>query len=133
MESKHLDARGKGEYTYDYRNDTLLFKIKNREYNMSIEFENLVVDIDKEGFITGLRIFDASQLFKLSKIALNKVRSFEFNTKVETGDKKEKVITIQLRFVPMLRNKPMIKQGQNIVRESFSSQIKNSEVLCTVA
>ena len=133
MENKHLDARGKGEYTYDYRNDTLLFKIKNREYNMSIEFENLVVDIDKEGFITGLRIFDASQLFKLSKIALNKVRSFEFNTKVETGDKKEKVITIQLRFVPMLRNKPMIKQGQNIVRESFSSQIKNSEVLCTVA
>ena len=133
MENKHLDARGKGEYTYDYRNDILLFKIKNREYTMSIEFENLVVDIDKEGFITGLRIFDASQLFKLSKIALNKVRSFEFNTKVETGAKKEKVITIQLRFVPMLRNKPMIKQGQDIVRESFSSQIKNSEVLCTVA
>ena len=133
MENKHLDARGKGEYTYDYRNDILLFKIKNREYAMSIEFENLVVDIDKEGFITGLRIFDASQLFKLSKIALNKVRSFEFNTKVETGAKKEKVITIQLRFVPMLRNKPMIKQGQDIVRESFSSQIKNSEVLCTVA
>ena len=133
MENKHLDARGKGEYTYDYRNDILLFKIKNRDYAMSIEFENLIVDIDKEGFITGLRIFDASQLFKLSKIALNKVRSFEFNTKVETGAKKEKVITIQLRFVPMLRNKPMIKQGQDIVREAFSSQIKNSEVLCTVA
>jgi len=132
MENRHLDARGKGEYAYDYRNDILLFKIKNRNYAMSIEFENLVVDIDKEGFITGLRIFDASQLFNLSKIALNKVRSFEFNTKVETGDKKEKVITIQLRFVSMLRNKPMIKQGQDIVRESFNSHIKNSEVLCTV-
>ena len=133
MESKHLDARGKGEYTYDFRNDILLFKIKNREYNMSIEFENLVVDIDKEGFITGLRIFDASQLFKLSKIALNKVRSFEFNTKVETGDKKEKVITIQLRFMSVLRNRPVIKHGQDIVREASDSHIRNSEVLCTVA
>ena len=135
MEGKHLDARGKGEYTYDYLNDILLFKIKNREYSISIEFENLIVDIDKEGFITGLRIFDASQLFGLSKVALKDVKSFEFNTKVEnkTGTKEEKIITIQLRFIPMLRNKPMIRQGQDIQRETFSTQIKNSEVLCTVA
>ena len=128
MESKHLDARGKGEYTYDYRNDILLFKIKDRDYAMSIEFENLIVDIDKEGYITGLRIFDASQIFKLSKLALNNIKGFEFNSKVE-----DKVITIQLRFTSVLRNKPVIKHGQDIVREASDSHIKNSEVFCTVA
>ena len=128
MESRHLDARGKGEYTYDYRNDILLFKIKDRDYTMSIEFENLIVDIDKKGYITGLRIFDASQVFKLTKPALNNVKRFEFNTKVEN-----KVITIQLRFMSVLRNRPVIKHGQDIVREASNSHIRNSEVLCTVA
>ena len=128
MTNRHLDARGKGEYSYDYRNDILLFKTREREYATSIEFENLVVDIDTEGYITGLRIFDASKVFALSKMALKDVRQFEFNTKVE-----DKVITIQLTFVPVLRNKPMIRQGQNIVREALDSTIKDSEVLCTVA
>ncbi|MBI2654859.1 DUF2283 domain-containing protein [Candidatus Woesearchaeota archaeon] len=128
MENKHLDARGKGEYTYDFRNDVLLFKIKDRDYAMSIEFENLIVDIDTKGYITGLRLFDASQLFKLSKLALNSVKNFEFNTKVE-----DKVITIQLRFTSVLRNKPVISHGQDIVRETSDSHIRNSEVLCTVA
>ena len=128
MENKHLDARGKGVYTYDYKNDILLFKIRDREYTMSIEFENLIIDIDKEGFITGLRIFDASQIFKLSKLALSNVKRFEFNTKVEN-----KVITIQLRFMSLLRNRPVVKHGQDIVREATDSHIMNSEVLCTVA
>lgn len=128
MESRHLDARGKGEYTYDFRNDVLLFKIKDRDYAISIEFENLIVDIDTKGYITGLRLFDASQVFKLSKLALNNVKGFEFNTKVE-----DKVITIQLRFTSVLRNKPVISHGQDIVREASDSHIKNSEVLCTVA
>lgn len=128
MESRHLDARGKGEYTYDFRNDILLFKIKDRDYAMSIEFENLIVDIDKEGFITGLRIFDASQVFRLTKLALNNVKRFEFNTKVEN-----KIITIQLRFISVLRNRPVIKHGQDIIREASDSHIRNSEVLCTIA
>ncbi len=128
MESRHLDARGKGEYTYDFRNDILLFKIKNRDYAMSIEFESLIVDIDTKGYITGLRIFDASQVFKLTKLALNNVKIFEFNAKVE-----DKVITIQLRFTSVLRNKPVIKHGQDIIREASDSHIRNSEVLCTVA
>ena len=128
MTNKNLDAKGKGEYSYDYRNDILLFKIRDREYSLSIDFDNLIADIDIEGFITGLRIFDASRVFKLSKMALNNVRAFEFNTKVE-----DKIITIQLRFTAVLRNKPVIKQGQDFVREALGSQIKNSEVLCTVA
>ncbi len=128
MENRHLDARGKGEYSYDYKNDILLFKIKDREYKLSLDFGNLIVDIDKEGFITGLRIFDASQIFKLSKLALKDVKQFEFNTKVE-----EKVITIQLRFMSMLRNKSLVKQGQDFIREAIDSKVKDSEVICTIA
>lgn len=124
---KHLNAPGKGEYSYDYEHDILLFKIRNRNYAMSIEFDNFIVDIDEEGFITGLRIFDASQVFKLSKVALNNLKSFEFHTRAENG-----VISVQLRFNCILRNS-VIKQGHDFVREATDSHIKNSEVVCTVA
>lgn len=128
MKGKHLNAKGLGIYNYDYENDLLLFKIKEREYTRSLDFGNLIVDIDKEGFITGLRIFDASEVFRMDKIALKKVKQFEFHTRVE-----DKVIEIQLRFTAMLRNKAIIKQGQDFVRESLESDIKDGEVLCTVA
>ena len=124
---KHLNAPGKGEYSYDYRNDILLFKIIDRNYAMSIEFDNFVVDIDEKGFITGLRIFDATQIFKLSKVTLNNLRSFEFHTRAENG-----VISVQLRFNCMVRN-AIIKQGHDFVREANDSHLRNSEVLCTVA
>ncbi len=128
MKKKHLDAKGDGVYDYDYKNDILSFKIRNREYLKSIDFGNLVVDIDKEGFITGLRLFDASDIFHLSKLALMKVKQFEFNTSVEN-----KVIKIQLTFIPLLRNRPLIKQGQDIEREALQSKIEDSKVVCTVA
>lgn len=128
MNGKHLDAKGLGVYDYDFDNDLLLFKIKGREYEKSIEFGNLIVDIDKEGFITGLRIFDASKVFKMDKIALKNLKGFEFHTRVE-----DKIIEIQLRFTAMLRNKAIIRQGQDFVREAIDSEIKDAEVLCTVA
>jgi uncharacterized protein YuzE len=127
MKKRLLEAKGKGEYTYDYSNDVLLFKIKDRDYKKSIDFENIVVDIDKEGFITGMRVFDASKIFKLTKMALKNIKQFEFNAKAE-----ENVITIQLRFMAVLRNKPMIKHGQDFVREALDSNILDSEVLCSV-
>lgn len=125
---KTLNAPGKGEVKYDHRNDVLLFKIRDRDYSISMDFGNLVADLDKEGFITGLRIFDASKVFEMHKLALNGIKNFEFKTKVEN-----KVVTIQLRFTSTLRNKPTIKQGQDFVREALSSQIKDSEVICSVA
>jgi len=128
METKHLDARGKGEYSYDYRNDLLLFKIKDREYAKSIDFDNLVVDIDEEGFITGIRVFDASKMFRLTKLALNKVTNFDFYAKIE-----DKIITIQLKFTSIIRNKPIISHGQDFVREAVNAKIRNSDVVCTIA
>ncbi len=125
---KHLNAKGKGEYSYDYRNDILLFKVKDRDYMKSLDFDNLVVDIDKEGFITGLRIFDASKIFRLQKLALKNLKNFEFSAKIE-----KRIVSIQLRFNSILRNKSTIKQGQDFIREALRSKINDSEVLCTVA
>ena len=126
MEPKHLDARGKGEVDYDYKNDILFFKVKDREYTRSLEFEDIVLDVDKEGFITGIQLFDASRLFRADKDALMKVRRWEFNTKVE-----ENVITLQLMFEMVKRKKVIVEQGQNLVREA-TSPLNDSEVLCKI-
>ena len=123
---KHLEAKNKGEVDYDFKEDTLFFKIKNREYLKSIDFDDLVVDIDKEGFITGIQIFGASKLFKLSKEALRNVKHMSFNTKVEN-----KVITLEFQFACMQRNKVVEMRGQNLVRES-DSPLTEGDVLCTV-
>src|SRR3989338_1676025 len=50
MMEKHLDGTGKGEFLYDYNNDILMFKIKDRDYKNSVEFQNFV----KWGFKTSV-------------------------------------------------------------------------------
>ncbi len=125
---KHLNAKGKGEFVYDFRNDILLFKIKDRDYLKSIDFDNFTLDIDTEGFITGIRVFDATQIFGLSKVALKNIKKFEFNTHVE-----QKVITLQLKFTSIVRNKPVIMGSENFVREAMRSNIEDSELVCTAA
>ncbi len=126
MEPKHLDARGKGEVDYDYKNDILFFKVKDREYAKSLEFEEIVLDIDKEGFITGIQLFGASELFRIDKETLRNVRGWEFHIKAESN-----VITLQLRFEMIKRNKVIVEQGQNMVREA-TSPLADSEVLCKI-
>lgn len=122
MNPKHLDGRRKGEYSYDYEFDILLFKAKDRDYAKSVDFENLTVDIDTEGFVMGIRIFDASTIFGLSKIALSSIKNFELTTKVEEG-----VINLQLKFKTVLRNKAITTHGHNFVREALGSHIQDSE------
>jgi len=127
MKERHLNAKGKGEFAYDYKNDILFFKIKDRDYLKSIDFDNLIVDIDTKNFITGLRIIDASKVFKMSKVALSKIKGFEFNARIE-----DKVVAIQLRFTSVLRNKPTIQQGQDFIREALHTNVPDSRVFCTV-
>ena len=123
--AKHLNAKGKGVVSYDYKEDTLFFKTKDREYQKSIEFDDIVVDIDKEGYITGIQLFGASKLFNLNKIALRDVKGWEFHTKAQGN-----VITINLIFNVKRRNKS-IESHQSLVRET-ESKIANSEVECTI-
>ncbi len=123
METKYLDAKGKGEMNYDYSNDILFFKVKEREYDRSIELEDVVLDIDKEGYVTGIQIFGASKMFNVEKDALQNVKKWEFKVKTEG-----KVISVQLMF-EMLRRNQVVERGQNLVREA-SSLLTDSEVMC---
>jgi uncharacterized protein YuzE len=128
MSEKHLDAKGEGEQIYDYDNDVLLFKVKEREYLKSLDFDNFIIDIDTEGFIIGMRVFDASKIFNIDKYGLKNIKGFEFKSKIE-----DKVINLQLKFTYELRNKQIAIQGENFTREALNSKINDSEVLCTVA
>ena len=126
MKVRHLDARGKGKYLYDYDNDIANFKVKDKEYLKSIDFDNFIIDIDTKGYIIGIRIFDVSKIFKIDKIALKKMLNWEFNSRIE-----DNVLTFQLRFTCMLRNKQIVTQGEDFVRDAIDWNIKDSKVNCT--
>jgi len=111
MIDKKLNGTGKGEFLYDFNNDTLMFKIKDRDYKNSVEFQNFIADVDEEGFVTGIRIMDASKVFGIDKYTLRNVVSWEFKTIVEHG-----MITIRLNFVGKVRNK-------EVSVENFTQQL----------
>jgi uncharacterized protein YuzE len=113
MTDRQLNAKGRGEYTYDYAHDVLLFKIKDRTYRESIEFNNITIDIDAEGFITGIQIFDASTALRIPKYALQHIVNFEFNSRAENG-----TITVQVHFNSVLRNKMIMNKTQDIQRDA---------------
>jgi len=123
MKIRQLDAKGKGEMDYDYANDILFFKVKEREYDHSIELEDVILDIDKERYITGIQIFGASKMFNVEKDALRNVKKWEFKVRTEG-----KVVYVQLMF-EMLRRNQVVERGQNLVREA-SSLLTDSEVMC---
>ena len=97
-EEKVLEA--KGEMDYDYVNDILLFKIKNREYDYSLEFQNMVIDIDSEQFIVGIQIFDASGFLNMSKEHLRKIVNWQFKAKLQGNE-----FRIDLHYQVVARNK----------------------------
>ncbi|KHO48926.1 MAG: hypothetical protein QT02_C0011G0011 [archaeon GW2011_AR9] len=127
---KHLDGTGKGEFLYDYNNDILMFKIKDRDYKNSVEFQNFVADIDTEGFVTGVRVFDASKVFDINKYTLKNIVKWGFKTSVESG-----MITVRLSFVGQVRNKevPVENFTQQLTTSLNGHNLIDSSVECAVA
>ncbi|MEK6903657.1 MAG: DUF2283 domain-containing protein [Nanoarchaeota archaeon] len=123
MTIKHL--KGKGEVDYDYNYDILFFKAAEREYVKSIELDNIVLDIDKEGFIVGIQILEASKFLCIDKKMLLKIPAWIFETKVDHGK-----IEIRLLFKMMLRNK-VIEKNPIIIQETTES-LPNSELICEI-
>ena len=113
--TRHLNATGKGEIIYDYKYDILTFKVADREYKNSFEFQNFVADIDKKDFVTGIRIFDVSKVFGITKHILRNIVHCDFKARVENN-----IITITFKFIGKLRNKiiPIFTE-----KESFTQQI----------
>ena len=109
-----LNAPGKGEFLYDYKHDILTFKIKDRDYKMSIEFQNFSIDIDSEDFVTGVRIFDVSKVSGLKKIVFKNLIHGEFKASI-----KDNIVSARLNFVGKLRNKviPIFAREQNFTQQ----------------
>lgn len=112
MTSKKRHLEGNGEMSYDYVNDILLFKVKDREYDYSLEFKSIVVDIDKEQFIIGIQIFDASKFLQIEKINLRQIPNWKFNAKIEEG-----TIELRLYYQISLRNK-LIEKNPIIMQDN---------------
>ena len=102
QEERNLEAEG--EMDYDYVNYVLFFKVKDREYDFSLEFQNIVIDVDSEKFITGIQIFNASEFLRIDKINLRSVPVWQFKASI-----KDNIIEIRLTYQIVIRNKTIEK------------------------
>ena len=123
--NKKLNAIGKGEMDYDYEHDILFFKVKDREYNHSLELSGLVIDLDAEGYPTGIQIFDASKIFQIEKVALQQIQQWKFAIQIH-----DRVVAVSLFFTTLRRNK-VIECRQEIERP-IAQPVQNATVECTV-
>jgi len=123
---KGLHLEGKGEMDYDYVNDILFFKVEDREYDFSLEFQNMVIDIDKEKFIVGIQIFDASEFLRINKTNLRKIPKWQFKARIDHG-----VIEIRLFYQINIRNK-IIEKNPIIIQEN-TSNLPSPQMVATVA
>ncbi len=131
MSEKIRELAGKGEFDYDYLHDILFFKVRNREYERSIEFGNIVMDIDNENFITGLQIFDASEYLSIAKKYLKTIIAWKFQARVDQISKSENRIEIRLTFRINIRNK--ILQSTPIITQNIKDSLESSQMVCVPA
>ena len=115
----------KGEMDYDYVNDILFFKVKDREYSFSIEFQNMVIDVDEEKFIVGIQIFEASKFLQIPKINLREIPEWQFNASVNEG-----VIEFRLNYQLQIRNK--IYDKNPIIIQENKSGLPSPQMVMTV-
>ena len=122
MTEKRLE--GKGEVDYDFKHDILFFKTKDREYVKSIELlDNLVVDVDREGFLTGIQMFDASEYLNIDKKSLLQIPNWQFTINV-----RENIIENRLGLEIKVRNK--IVEKNPIISQQINQNLPNSELIC---
>jgi len=123
IKEKKLEAEG--EMDYDYINDILFFKVKDREYDFSLEFQNMVIDVDKEKFITGIQIFDASEFLDIQKVNLRAIPKWQFKAKIREG-----VIEIRLFYQISIRNK-IIEKTPIIIQEN-TARLPSPQMVSTI-
>ena len=86
----------------------------------------MVLDIDDEGFIAGIQIFEASKFLDLKKDVLLSIPTWQYQATFYEGR-----IEIRLMFQIKVRNK--IIEKNPIIMQSISEPLPNSELVCTVA
>ncbi len=123
IKERHLEAEG--EMDYDYVNDILFFKVKDREYDFSFEFQNMVIDVDKEKFITGIQLFDASEFLGMQKINLREIPKWQFKAKINKG-----VIELRLFYQLKVRNR-IIEKTPIIIQEN-KANLPSPQMVATI-
>ncbi len=123
---KNRTLKGKGEVDYDYKHDILFFKTVDRKYVKSIELENLILDVDKEDFIVGIQIHEASKFLNISKAVLLKIPKWKFEANVNEGR-----IEVRLMFQVVVRNRLIEKNP--IIMQPISEPLPNSSLVCATA
>ena len=121
MKTEKRNLAGEGEMDYDYINDILFFKVKGREYDRSLEFENMVIDVDSENFITGIQIFNASEFLRMDKINLKNIPKWQFQAYID-----EESIEIRIIFQVSVRNQ-LIEKNPIIIQKN-EERLPNSEM-----
>ena len=116
-----------GSCVYDKPHDILIFKIDDRNYQESLEFDEFVIDMDTEGHLTGIRIFDATRVLQLPADVLGRIRRFSFS-----AESRDSIITIRLRFTAAGRGgRGTVQHSHNFVRDAPHA-LDNSATVCTV-
>ena len=124
-ENKGRILEGKGEMDYDYVNDILFFKIKDREYDFSLEFQNMVIDVDKEKFIVGIQIFDVSKFLMIDKLNLKAIPKWQFKARIDNNQ-----IEIRLFYQISIRNR-IIDKNPIIIQEN-TADLPSPQMVCTI-
>lgn len=113
----------KGKMDYDFEYDILFFKKVNGTYQKSVECENIVIDIDKKGLVSGLQIQEASKFLEIPKSQLTKIPKWDFKALVQDGK-----IELRLHLKILMRNKTIEKHP--IIMQNLSQSLPNSELVC---
>ena len=124
-ETKERTLEAAGEMDYDYINDILFFKVKDREYDFSLEFQNMVIDVDTERFIVGIQIFDASAFLGIDKIDLRAIPKWQFKARVDQG-----IIELRLFYQMVIRNK-IIEKNPIIIQQN-TTNLPSPQVVMTI-
>lgn len=96
---------GKGKFDYDYIHDILLFTIKDRLYDRSIELGDVIIDLDTEENIMGVQIFEVSKQTGISKAHFRDIKKFGFEGVIRKLDENRSLIEVKLDFILLVRNK----------------------------
>ncbi len=113
IEEKVFEAEG--EAYYDFENDILFFKAKDREYSRSLEFNPFVIDIDTENNLVGVQVFDASKLFMLPKSVLMHVKDWQFKIRIEGNElRMDLIFKVEMRGKTIEKNPMLFKSLEHV-------------------
>ncbi len=106
---------------YDFKEDLLYLYNEKKKSNGSIEFGEIVVDLEKKGEVVGLEIFEASKYLseltnrKITKQNLKKINTAKFSFNSKKG-------TILIRII-LLIEKEEIPASIALQNMNYQSQI----------